>query len=172
MANFVYKSAVYELADGTIDWMGDSIKVMLVDSSYKANREDKVVNLERTDSPSRAEINTVGYERGYGKSGRHTLDTWIDKRMDNWFEYKAKNPAPWLGLGPSNKPIAAAIVVKEYGGSDSFTRLIAYIDTVTDDPPFPFIPLGGKYSLNMNLEGFINTIVMDKEVRRLRNGNR
>ena len=162
--NFVYKQASLDFESGVLDWENDTFKVMLVDYSYKADREDLFVNSDKPNNPARAEILVPGYERGYGKSGRHVLKTRMEKRLSNWLLCKAEDPEPWLKLGPSNKAICAAIIIREGEFDDTTSRLISYIDYIPTFPPLPFIPLGGDYVLCMSKEGFINLIIMEKPV--------
>lgn len=164
MSNFVYKKAVYEIAHNQIDWINDTIKVMLVDGSYIPSRDDEVVDTGKPKSPLSAELHTYGYEKGHGNSGRHILETWTENKLDNWIECKANSPPVWKDLGPSDRKIHAAIIIKEGEVNDTTSRLIAYVDSLAGLITLPFQPAGGDFNFKMSIEGFINVVVLERKL--------
>jgi hypothetical protein len=149
MASFVYNKAAEELANGTIDLLADTIKVMLVTSQYTAARTDLVVDAGGANDPVDAEINVSGYTRGWNQSGRKSLASKaiaVDQ-ANNRAEFSAGN-LTWTTLG-SGATIAAQILIKEGVSNDTTSRLIAYLD-VTDTPTN-----GGDIAFTYNAEGII-----------------
>ena len=73
MASFVYNRAAKEILDGTIDLVAHTIKVMLVTSSYVANRDNDFVDAGGANDPIDHELSGTGYGAGFGGSGRKTL---------------------------------------------------------------------------------------------------
>lgn len=149
MASFVYNTAAKEMWDGTVDLLNDTIKVMLVDSTYSPDRDDDVVDAGGGSDAADAEISVSGYTGGYGGAGRKTLGTkaiTTDKTNDR-AEFDAANSS-WTALG-SGATIVGAIVIKEGPSADTASRLIAYLDftdTATN---------GGDFTLQYDAEGII-----------------
>ena len=112
MANFVYGKAKQALLNGQINVLSNSLKILIVDSSYvpSANSDEYVSNINSTYIKNRSEViqnvtNTLG-----------TLN--------------ADDAMVTVHDGAAFK----AIVLYENGTSDSNSRLIAYIDTSTGLP--------------------------------------
>jgi hypothetical protein len=112
MANFVYGKAKQALLNGQINVVANSLKVLLVNSSYvpSANSDEYVSNINSTYIKNRSEAtqnvtNTLG-----------TLNA--DDIMITVHDGSAFN----------------AIVLYQNGTSDSDSRLIAYVDTSTGLP--------------------------------------
>lgn len=147
--SFVYNKAAEELADGTINLLSNTIKVMLVTSQYTAARTDLVVDAGGANDPVDAEINVTGYTRGWGGAGRKTLTgkSVLVDQAQNRAEFSAGN-LTWTALG-TGATIAAMLVIKEGVSNDTTSRLIAYLD-VTDTPTN-----GGDISFTFNSEGII-----------------
>jgi len=132
MASFVYNTAAKELLD-EIYFNTDVLKIMLVTSSYVANRDDDVVDAGGANDAIDHELNGVsGYTRGWGGAGRKTavLTHEVDKTNDR-AEIDIAD-LTWTALG-TGATIAAAILIKEGGANDTTSRLIAYFD-ITDTP--------------------------------------
>lgn len=152
MASLVYNTAAKEILDNTINLSSDTIKVMLVTSSYVANKDDDVVDAAGADDPVDHEISVTGYTGGWGGAGRKTLankqftvdDTDDEAVFDNTVDLT------WTALG-AGATIAAAIVIKEGGADDTTSRLIAYLELAS-----PFATNGGDFTLQFDAEGIIN----------------
>ena len=149
MPSFVYNTAAKEIADGTLNLLVDTIKVMLVTSSYVADRDNDVVDAGGANDPVDHEINVTGYTRGFGGAGRKTLasKTWTTDKPNDRAEFDAAD-VTWTALG-SGTTIAAAILIKEIT-NDASSRLIAYVD-VTDTATN-----GGDITIQWNAEGILN----------------
>ena len=107
MANFVYGKAKQALLNGQINVLSNSLKILIVDSSYvpSANSDQYVSNINPSYIKNRSAIiqnvtNTLG-----------VLD------------------ADDITIIEHDGSAFKAIVLYENGISDSYSRLIAYIDT-------------------------------------------
>lgn len=149
MASFVYTKAAEEIANGTIDLLTDTIKAMLVNSTYTAAKSDTVVDAGGANDPVDAEINVSGYVRGWGGAGRKSLASKAVNldNANNRAEFDAAD-LTWTALG-SGATIAAMILIKEGVSNDTTSRLIAYLD-VTDTATN-----GGDITFTFNAEGII-----------------
>jgi hypothetical protein len=148
MASIVYNTAKQLMADGTIDLDTNTIKVMLVTSTYTPDKDHDYVDAGGASDPCDAEIDVTGYTRGFNGAGRKTLasaDVTTDKTNDR-AEFDATD-VTWTALG-SGATIAGAILIKE-GTSDADSRLIAYID-LTDTATN-----GGDITIQWNAEGIL-----------------
>ena len=112
MANFVYGKAKQALLNGQINVLSNSLKILIVDSSYvpSANSDQYVSNINPSYIKNRSAIiqnitNTLG-----------VLD------------------ADDITILEHDGAAFKAIVLYENGTSDSNSRLIAYIDTSTGLP--------------------------------------
>jgi hypothetical protein len=137
------------LNNGTINLLTDTIKTVLVTSTYTPARTDLVADAGGANDVVDAEINVTGYTRGWGGSGRKSLASKavaVDQ-TNNRAEFSAAN-LTWSTLG-SGTTIAAMVVVKEGVSNDTTTRLIAYLDT-TDTATN-----GGDITFTFDAEGII-----------------
>lgn len=155
MASIGYNTAAKEILDGTIDLSADTLKIMLVTSSYVANKDDDVVDAGGANDPIDHEISVTGYTGGFGGAGRKTLanksftvdDTDDEGVFDNTVDLT------WTALG-AGATIAAAILIKEVT-DDTDTRLIAYLELAS-----PIATNGSDFTLSFNSEGIINMTVV------------
>lgn len=127
-------------ANGTLDLLTDTIKVMLVGSSYTANNNDDFVD------PAIAagqELSGTGYTGGYAGSGRKTLasKSIVEDDTNDWALFSAA-PVTWTAINAGTA--AAAIVIRERAATgDTMSELIAYIDS----GGFPVTTNGGDLTL-------------------------
>jgi len=143
MASFVYNGAARAVADGTLNLVADTIKVMLVTSGYAADRDDTALT-----AAAAAEIAVGGYAGGYGGAGRQSLASkaFVTDTGNDRVEWGAAN-LTWTALA-SGATIAAAVVVKEIT-NDASSLPIAFLDiadTATN---------GGDFGLTFDAEGII-----------------
>lgn len=115
MASFIYNSAVDDLARNSIDFDTDTFKVMLVTSSYAANKD---THTKRSDVTN--EVTGTGYTAG-GTSSACTVtkDTTNDKVT---LSFAA------VSWSSSTITAAAAVIYKARGGASSADELVAYVD--------------------------------------------
>lgn len=133
MADLLYNTGKSELVNGAIAYLTDTLKIMLVTSSYTPNVDDDVVDAGGANDPVDHEINVTGYTRGYGGAGRKTVTSKsinVNKTADR--TELLGQIATWTALG-IGATIAGAILIKEGGANDTTSRLIAYYD-LTDTP--------------------------------------
>jgi hypothetical protein len=135
MASGWYNSGLRDMADRTIDLVGDTIKIMLVGAGYTPNPDHDFV-----DDVVAAELSGTGYTGGFGGSGRKTLagkafstDTGND-RVEYTFDQ-----VTWAAINAGTA--AYAIVIKEIT-NDAASRLIGYLDLVPD-----VVTNGGDFNL-------------------------
>jgi hypothetical protein len=129
MASFVYNVAAVGVANGTIDLDTNTLKVMLVKSTYTpANHNDLVVSTNLTAN----EIAATNYTGGFGGAGRKTA-TGVTVSQNNSLP-GAKvvlSNITWTALGgATNDSIGAAVLIKE-GTADTDSLPIVFWD-ITD----------------------------------------
>lgn len=134
-------------ADGTIDLLTDTIKVMLVGSTFSANADMEFVN----PSAYQTEIGGTGYTPGYGGSGRKTLasKTVVQDNTNDRAEFNAA-PVTWTGINAGTA--AGVVLIRERAGTgDTMSELIAFIDS----GGFPVTTNGGDFTIQWNSEGVL-----------------
>ena len=122
MANVVYNSALKELDDGTINYLSDTIKVMLVTSSYTPNRDTHSRRSSVTNEVSGTNYTAGGFTLG---SKTITQDNTLDRATYDAADVTA-DPITFTG--------ATQAVVYKSTGVAANDNLICCID------------LGGTYS--------------------------
>lgn len=142
MASFVYNVAAVGLLNGAIDLDSNTLKVMLVKSTYTpANHNDLVVSTSLT----AAEIAATNYTGGFGGAGRKTA-TGVTVTQNNALP-GAKvvlSNLTWTALGgATNDTVGAAVLIKE-GTADSDSIPITFWD-LTDTPTN-----GGDFTLSFD----------------------
>lgn len=120
MPSLIYNSCIDDLAKGLIDFDTDTFKVMLVTSTYTA---DKDTHLKRS-----SVTNEVGASGTYASGGATstvtvTKDTTND-RVDITF-----GSVNWTSATITAR---AAVIYKSRGGASSADELVAYVDFGTD----------------------------------------
>lgn len=154
MASFVFNHAAKEMWDGTVVLLSDTIKAMLVDNLFVANRDNDFVDAGGANDAIDHEISTTNYAAGHGGSGRKTLasKTIVEDDVNDRAEFSAAN-LTWSAIGPgSGGPTVAAVVIIKAGASDDTTaKLIAYVDS----GGFPKTVNGGDLTVTWNAEGII-----------------
>ena len=124
MASGWYNSGARDVADRTIDLAADTIKAILVTSSYTPNKDHDFV-----DDVVANELSGTGYTGGFAGSGRKTIaskafstDTTND-RVEFTF-----GAVTWTAINAGSPKYL--ILVKEIT-NDAASRLIAYLDLGT-----------------------------------------
>lgn len=140
MSSFIYDYAKKGILDGSIDLLGDTLKVMLVKASYTPNQADQFLDVAGTNDLSDDEIVATDYAGTFGGAGRKTL---ASKAVNvDTTNHRATFDAAdllWAGLGgATNDTPVAAVIIKEVT-TDADSIPIAYIDTAdltTNDNDF------------------------------------
>ena len=152
MVDFVYNQGSADLWQTLqpIDLLVDVIRVMLVTSSYTADRDDDLVDAGGANDPIDHELSGTGYVAGHSNSGRKTLGSktiTVDKPNDRT-EFDAADNV-WTGINAGT--IAQALVHSEGTADDTTARLVGHFDT----GGFPLVTNGGDVTLSWNAEGIL-----------------
>ena len=135
MASGFYNLALAEIGKALIDLDGDTLKVMIVDSTYVYDPDHTVVDNggNNATDPSFCELVATNYAGGYGGAGRKVATiTGQANNTDNRADF-ALADLVWTALGGAvNGTIGGLILIKEIT-ADVSSRLIAFFD-VTDLP--------------------------------------
>jgi len=150
MANLVYNRAKKEILDGTIDLVNDTIKVMLVTSSYVADDAHDFVDEAGANDPIDHELTGTGYAAGFAGAGRKTLSAkaFAEDDANNRGEFDDTADITWTAIDAGT---AAAAIVYKHITSDAASVLIAYID----QGGFPVVTNGGDLTIQWNAEGIL-----------------
>lgn len=122
MASAWYNKGKAVVMDGTVDLVNDTIKVILVTSSYSFNADH-----DFADDVSANEISVTGYTGGFNGAGRKTLASktvTVDNTNDR--AYFDAADLTWTSLG-AGATVGGAVLVKEIT-NDAATPLIGFID--------------------------------------------
>lgn len=131
MASGPYHRNILKMLDGTIAYLTDTIKVLLVSTAtpYTYNPDHEFVSAGGANDIDDAEANVTNYTRGFAGAGRKTLasKTLTANDASDRVEVDAADVV-WTTLGgASNQTLAAAVVLKEIT-NDAASRMFAYLD--------------------------------------------
>lgn len=109
MASVAYNAGMKAIADRSVDFLADTIKIMLIGIAvpYTFSRNHAVMTV-----PAASELNVGGYVPGFAGAGRLTLagKSITNDTTNNRTIFDATDPAAWtLAAGDS---VAAAIIYK------------------------------------------------------------
>lgn len=138
MADIIYNSFLRDVWNGTIDLDTDTFKIMLVTSSYAADRD---AHTKRSDITN--EVSGTGYTAGgMAISG---LSVVANNTSDR---------GVWDGTDPqwTSSTITArgAVIYKSRGGASSADELVKYIDFGTDKSSS-----GGNFTIQFHTDGIL-----------------
>lgn len=119
MASLIYNSAVDDMARGAIDFDTDTFKIMLVTSSYTANKDSH----DKRDDVTN-EVSGTGYT-----AGGATVACTVTKDTANDKVTLAFASTSWATATITAR---GAVIYKSRGGSSSADELVAYIDFGSD----------------------------------------
>lgn len=119
MASLIYNSAVDDMARGAIDFDTDTFKIMLVTSSYTANKDSH----DKRDDVTN-EVTGTGYT-----AGGATVACTVTKDTANDKVTLAFASTSWATATITAR---AAVIYKSRGGSSNADELVAYIDFGSD----------------------------------------
>lgn len=126
MANGVYNKAKELLANGGLDLDTNTLKVMLVNSTYSFDADHLFVDNAGASDPIDKEISVSGYSRQTLASAAVTRDDTND------FAYLDGTDTVFTAL-VAGQTIGGAILYKDAGGADTANPVIAFYD-LTDTP--------------------------------------
>lgn len=116
MASFNYNSLVDDLVKANINFNYDTIKMMLVTSSYVADKDNH--------SKRSSVTNEVANSNGYTAGGKNITVTTTKDLVNDREDIEFTIP-PWTS---SNITARAGIIYKSRGGLSSDDELVSYID--------------------------------------------
>jgi hypothetical protein len=115
MASFIYNSAIDDLANGNIDFGADTFNLLLVTSSYTANKDTHVKRDDVTN-----EVSGTGYTAGGAASAcTVTKDTATDKVTLSFAS---------VSFSTATITAAGAVIYKVRGSTADLDELVAFID--------------------------------------------
>lgn len=138
MADVIYNSFKAKIMDGSIDLDTDTIKVMLVTSTYVANQDTHDFKDDITN-----EVSGTGYTAGGAALAGKAVTA---DNTDNEGVFDA-NDVTW----PSSTITARAAVLYKDTGVAATSPIIAYIDFLADKTSS-----NGDFTIAWNAEGIIN----------------
>ncbi len=143
MASAWYNKGKHQVLSGTINLTSDTIKVLLVTSSYSFNPDHNFAS-----DVSSNEISVTNYTGGFAGAGRKTLASKsITEDDTNDLAYFDAADVTWTALG-SGATIGGAILLKEVT-NDGASPLIAFMD-LTDTATN-----GGDITIAWNASGIL-----------------
>ena len=123
MASFFYNKALVDILTGVIDLDTDVLKMMLVNSTYTANRDDDVVDAGTGTDAESGEIVATNYTRGWGGAGRKTVTITVTEQDANDRAVVILADITWTALGgATNDTAVAAVLIKEGVANDTTSR--------------------------------------------------
>lgn len=140
MASGLYVTGLDKILDGTIDPDTDTLKVMLVGTTYVYDPDHDFV-----DDISGDEITATNYTGGYAGASRKTATVAVTANPGSNCVDISIADLTWSSLGGAvNDTVGAAVLLFETGGSDATAIPIAYFD-VADTPTN-----GSDFTLNFD----------------------
>jgi hypothetical protein len=146
MASAWYNKGKYQVLSGGVDLNSDTIKVILVTTSYTFDVDHNFIS-----DVSSNELSVSGYTGGFSGSGRKTLSgkSFTEDDSSNLAYFDATDLV-WSALG-TGATIGGAILVKEVT-NDGDSPLIAYMD-LTDTATN-----GGDITVSWNASGLLRAL--------------
>jgi hypothetical protein len=152
MSDIIYNEAKYRIWTQTLHLVDDPVKVMLVSPDYTPDPDHAYIDDGTILSPINFELDGVGYESGFGGTGRRALQnkSFAKDLATDRIRYYADNVI-WnpINIGVET-PAGAAILILE-GTSDADSLLIAYILS----GGFPKVTDGGELLLRFSDNGVL-----------------
>lgn len=129
MASGFYQQALCDIASGSIDLDSNTLKIMLVTTSYTYDPDHTVVDngANNGTDPSFCELSVSGYTGGFAGAGRKTATLTVASvnNTDNRCDINIGD-LTWTALA-GGATIGGAILIKEIT-NDTSSRVIAYFD--------------------------------------------
>jgi len=139
MADVIYNSFKRDIMNGALDLDTDTIKVMLVTSTYTADQD---AHTKRSDITN--EVSGTGYTAGGSALANKAVT--VDN-TDNEGVFDADD----LTWSTSTITARGAVLYKSRGGASSADELLCYIDFGSDK-----ISSAGNFTITWDAEGIIN----------------
>jgi hypothetical protein len=147
MTAFLYTEGAYQLRNGgSVNFLSDTIQMVLVKSTYTPGKHDTNTILAAN------EISGVtGYVGGFAGSGRATLasKTITKNNTLDAIVYDADDPAAWtIGVGET---IGGAVLIKKGSADDTTAVLLCYLGLAT-----PIVTNGSDVELAFDADGIFD----------------
>lgn len=139
MADVIYNSFKRDIMNGAIDLDTDTIKVMLVTSTYTVDQD---AHTKRSDITN--EVVGTGYSSGGSALANKAVTA---DNTDNEGVFDADD----LSWTTSTITARGAVLYKSRGGADTADELICYLDFTTDK-----VSTAGTFTISWNAEGILN----------------
>lgn len=139
MADVIYNSFKRDVMNGSIDLDTDTIKVMLVTSTYTPDQD---AHTKRSDITN--EVSGTGYSAGGASLANKAVTA---DNTDNEGVFDADD-VQWT---TSTITARGAVLYKSRGGASSADELICYLDFGSDK-----VSTAGTFTISWNAEGIIN----------------
>lgn len=139
MADVIYNSFKRDIMNGSIDLDTDTIKVMLVTSTYTPDQD---AHTKRSDITN--EVSGTGYSAGGAALANKVVS--VDN-TDNEGVFDADD----LTWASSTITARGAVLYKSRGGASTADELICYIDFTTDKSSS-----SGNFTIQWGAEGILN----------------
>ncbi len=120
MANVIYNSFKRDSANSSIDLDTDTLKIMLVTSTYAPDQD---AHTKRSDVTN--EVVGTGYTAGGATLANKTV---VVDNTNNWAKFDADD-ASWAA---STITARGAVIYKSRGGASSADELVCYLDFGSD----------------------------------------
>lgn len=142
MASLVYNAGAKGIADGSIDFATDTIKIALLTDAYTPDKDHASMT-----TPAASELSVTGYAGGFAGAGRKTLASKTITKDDtnDRVKFDAADPSTWSSLA-SGATIAYAIIYKHI--TDDATSVPLFLIDFTDTPTN-----GGDFTLAFSASG-------------------
>lgn len=150
MASGFTNKALAETFKNNIDWENDTLKIMLVDSTYQFDPEKYAVDQDDDGvyDAHHHEISVTNYTGGYGGAGRKTATVAISEDDTNDQMDITLSDLTWTALG-AGATIGMALLIKEI--TDDQSSLVLYAFDLTDMPT-----MGGDVTLDFAPTGQVS----------------
>jgi len=143
MASAWFNRGKQQVLSGSTSLLSDTIKVMLVTSSYTFDADHNFVS-----EVSANEVSVVGYTGGFAGAGRKALaNKSVTEDDTNDLAYFDADDLTWTGLA-TGATVGGAILVKEVT-NDAASQLLVFMD-LADTPTN-----GGDITLAWNASGIV-----------------
>lgn len=119
MANLTYNEGIESVVDRNVDYIADTIKAMLVSSTYTPNKDDQFIDTGGASDPVDARIGT-DQTLGSKVTGKDTTG--------DFAYFDAADPT-WTAVA-GGSTIAGVVIYKDTG-TPTTSKVLAYLD-VTD----------------------------------------
>ncbi len=152
MASHAFTLGFDRLLDGSDDFLTDTFKFILCNSTYVANKDDEFIDDGGADDVIDGEISATGYTGGFGGADRLTMGskTITSDLTDDEVVMDCADPT-WTALGNgANDTITRTVICKE------ITNDLASPVYWQNELSSSVTTNGGDITLNIATEGAVN----------------